>query len=694
MERSVVRNALLGLWVWTVYGLVECIVSLGLPRYWDGSAAVAEWQWLSLAQIFAVYMACGCLVGTATGLLLARSGKHPGRTTEEVAHCLALSLVFACNLAVRSPLNDVVAVALATAAVLIFLLAAALRWDAWRQRTAFLANPWMVSLLLLCTLSISHEALPSHSMIYRVAASLLVLGAIAATGFAWRLAGTRKPTASITRRLAAIAAGAALFIGTQIWQAKLVPRLAASASSGTVVRPNVLLITMDTVRADHLSLYGYSRDTTPNLKRFAQGATVFDRAISPADYTLSSHASIFTGQYPSWHGAYPVPPALRLGRPLHPGSSTLASVLAANHYRTAGIYANTTFLGNWTGLNQGFDIWSSPSPERLHNPDRPFYLRYAATELLATILKSYEFEAMFPRASDINNCAYDILDNNRGGGPLFLFLNYMDAHFPYAPPAGFSRRFRTPWLDNFWDYSGLVKAVNQDGKRLDDTWRSSLLSLYDTGISYEDLEIGKLLAHLRSSGLYDSSLIVITSDHGDAFGEHGRLGHAVNSLYQEIVHVPLIVKYPGQHDGSRSAEWVSLVDIMPTVLQAAAVPLPAGLQGRSLHTADEPGSAPVFTESRAAGDGFRSPHLNGMKRAAFAGSWKLITWSGGSPELYDLAADPSEAENRFSSGNSAGTALSARLQTWTATIPHQRPANGAQPNPAMIRRLKSLGYVQ
>lgn len=694
MKRSVFKNALLGLWVWAVYGLVECIVSFGLPRLWDGSAAVAEWQWLGLAQIFAVYMVCGCLMGAATGFLLALFGDHSGLAADETAECLALSLAFAGNLAVHSPLNYVTVVVLATAVVLIFLLAASLRWDTWQQRTAFLANPWMVSLLLLCTLSITHETLPSHSMIYRVAASLLVLGAIAATGFAWRLVGTRKPTASITRRLAAIAAAATFFIGTQVWRVKLVPGSGGSAASSAVVKPNILLITMDTVRADHMSLFGYSRDTTPNLKRFAQEATVFDRAISPADYTLSSHASIFTGQYPSWHGAYPVPPTLRLGRPLHPGSATLARVLAAHHYRTAAIYANTTFLGNWTGLNQGFETWSSPSPERLHNPERPFYLRYAATGLLATILKSYEFEAMFPRASDINRAAYQILDNNSGRGPLFLFLNYMDAHFPYAPPAGFSRRFGTPWLDNFWDYSGLVKAVDQDGKRLDETWRSSLLSLYDTGISYEDTEIGNLLAHLKTSGLYENSLIIITSDHGDAFGEHGRLGHAVNSLYQEIVHVPLIVKYPGQHEGARSAEWVSLVDIMPTVLEAAAVPPPAGLQGRSLHTADEPGSAPVFTESRAAGDGFQSPHLNGMKRAAFAGSWKLITWSGGSPELYDLAADPSEAENRFSSGNSAGTALSARLQMWTATIPLQRPATGVQPNPALIRRLKSLGYVQ
>ena len=400
----------------------------------------------------------------------------------------------------------------------------------------------------------------------------------------------------------------------------------SASTAAAAGKPNILLITMDTVRADHMSLYGYPRTTTPHLQEFARAANVYTRAIAASDMTLPSHASIFTGVYPGWHGAYPSLPDFAYGRPLAPHSTTLAGVLRANGYWTAGITANHSFLQASMGLAQGFASWNHSMPVHLSVSDRPFYLREGVRSLLSLVMPTSDFEAFFLRASDINHRAFAMIDEaRRQRSPFFLFVNYMDAHIPYVPPAPYQNRFpgRDPHFRPAIEHEALTRAVNAGKAHVSEEEKRDLISQYDGGIAYIDQAIADLLAYLRDSGLYDQTLIAITSDHGEAFGDRDLMQHAVGSVYQDQVHIPLIVKYPGQREPYRSDALVSHVDLMPTLLAAAQCPLPAILQGRDLHS-PRGETDPVFTEARALGQQ-EYPRLRGVRRAIFSGSWKLIT---------------------------------------------------------------------
>jgi arylsulfatase A-like enzyme len=687
-----VKGGLLGLWAWMAYGVVESIASFGLTHHRDPSIVVAGWQWPLIAEIFGVYMICGFLAGAVASFLAGRFGQLRS-TGQEALACLTLTLAFIANLCIGGPLMLSGKLALATATVLAILLAGAARSAEWQRRTAFLVKPWIVSLLLLYAPWTNLVALPRRSSAVRTGATLFLLVAIVGSAFIWSRIRPKQPS-GIRRLRVALAAAVAAWIGVLVWPTPDVGSGEPLHSSTASGKPNVLLITMDTVRADHLSAYGYRLDTSPNLKELANHATVFGRAISPSDYTLPSHASIFTGKYPSWHGAYPMAPDHPLGQPLPQNSTTLARIMATNGYWSAGVFANSGFLGVRNGMNQGFDVWANNTPVILNNQEYRFYLRNNAARLIARIVDTNDFNASLMRASDVNRQVNRLLDKTKGR-PFFFFVNYMDAHVPYAPPRPFSHRFaKQPLIMDSTEYADLSKAVNQQHQPLRASKRDEMVAQYDSGIAYLDAEIGKLLARLRQSGLYDNTLILITSDHGDAFVDHNLLGHGVTAVYQEQVHVPLIVKYPGQHDGQRSEEWVSLVDIMPTVLDVAGLPRESGLQGQSLRSPRDANSVPVFTEARTMDPYFQVPPMRGVRRALFAGPLKLITWSDGSPELYDLNADPSEAHNLFRPGDPSAAALVASMTAWTATIPRQISRSGPRPDPATIERLKSLGYIQ
>jgi arylsulfatase A-like enzyme len=455
------------------------------------------------------------------------------------------------------------------------------------------------------------------------------------------------------------------------------------------------MITLDTVRADHLSVYGYEHDTTPHLREFAKGATVYNRAIAASDMTLPSHASIFTGMYPSWHGAYAAMPSFPYGRPLVPDALTLAEVLRAKGYWTAAVVGNHSFLQASMGLAQGFAVWNHNMPYHISDSDRPFYLRRGARNLLSLFVSTAAFDAYFLRAADINRDAFRILKESPRQAPFFLFLNYMDAHIPLVPPAPFRDRF--PGRD--WRFSpasgqqDLTNEVNNGKRHVQDTEKRHLLSQYDGGIAYMDSEIADLLNWLREMGLYENTLIMITADHGEAFGDHDLMQHGVGSVYQEQVHVPLLIKYPDQHDGHRSDALVSHVDIMPTVLKAAGCVLPGGLQGRTLDLREEQMTEPVFAEASALGEVQANPRLRGFRRAIYIGSQKLIKWTAGASEMYNLSEDPAELKNQYRPDEPSTASLMARLTTWTDGI-SRRLSTPAKPDKATMDRIRSLGYIQ
>jgi arylsulfatase A-like enzyme len=496
----------------------------------------------------------------------------------------------------------------------------------------------------------------------------------------------------------ALALGVAALLGTVAGATELDPDrsrpFVPTAPAGN--RPNVVLIVMDTVRADHLSVYGYHRKTTPWLERFAARATLYRHCFAASNYTLASHASMFTGLYPRTHGATNLPPGLSYGEPLDAKFETLAEKLAAHGYFNAAVIANFGFLGADFELNQGFHVYDVRRPVPCYPSEERHFMRYGVRNLLSLIGAGREFERYFRNAAEVNETAFQLLDQaTRTQAPFFLFVNYMDAHFPYVAPPPHDTLFEvqdddyTP--DDFEEWARTT--ASRKNERI--YQRDSYIASYDESIRYVDSEVGKLVERLEQLHLFDNTVIIVTADHGEAFGEHGYVSHGW-SVYQEEVWAPLLIKYPDQTTGSISDTNVSSVDLVPTVLDVVGAKTPETLHGVSLISVGEnQPPRPVFVEAYlSANKVFRF----GAKPAA---AWsvispsrlKLIRTSSGSTELYDLNSDPKETQNLYAARAPETARLTQVLEEWQARYPLSAAA-GRSMSPLTIQRLRSLGYVQ
>ncbi|HLH42501.1 MAG TPA: sulfatase [Bryobacteraceae bacterium] len=676
------KGAAWGAAAWLIYGVTELILSSGIQLWRFPEMEILGWQWRLIAMLMAAYAAIGLALGAIAGLV---APAMPQRLAS-----LTLALAFLVNLISARPLarSEYIAVAVA-----LFLLAALPQ-----KRFQFLASPWTVSLLLLAAPWISREALDSRpSAVLKTGLSLLLIAFVAGLGWIWsRVRNGRAPALGSQAAAAMLAAG--IFAGAvEIAKRPGPVRVDTPALAPGVKKPNVLLITMDTVRADHTSLYGYERDTTPNLRKFAQSATLYTRAIATSDFTLPTHASLFTGLYPNWSGALAPPnaDARHVANPLRSDKTTLAEILRGQGYWTAESAANFGFLAPWTGLTRGFAASDLRRPLDLSTSNRPFYLRALARRLLTLVANMGRLDRTSVSAFDINRRVLEFLDAAKASGaPFFLFVNYMDAHLPYVPDPPFDRRY--PGLDRRFipaGVSALNKQVNAGARRLTAAETEHIVSQYDGGVAEEDAAIGDLLARLRESGLYDGALIVITADHGNAHGEHGLLDHFLGFVYQELVHVPLAIKYPGQRAAARSDDLVSQVDILPTILDSLQLKPGPEVQGRSLLKPAPESGAIVFSQgTRNVLTGAGNPRFGGLRRAIFSGSMKLILWTAGPPEMYDLAADPAERRNLYNPDDPQAIKLRRGLETWIAAMPRLIAPHNL--DRISGERLKSLGYIQ
>jgi arylsulfatase A-like enzyme len=436
--------------------------------------------------------------------------------------------------------------------------------------------------------------------------------------------------------MAAIVIG--LAVGFSAWprwvahraQEALQPPVSASA-------PNVLLIVLDTVRAKSMSLYGYSRDTTPRLTAFAGRGVVFDRALSTSPWTLPSHGTMFTGRYPAELTA----DFLSAIDDTHP---TLAEEFAGAGYLTAGFVANTSFGGAEFGLGRGV----------LHYDDHPTSLRSAVMQtsfgsvlVTATGLpRRLSPEAKFSRksAAAINRSFLRWLSTRQSGRPFFAFLNYFDAHEPYRAPAAFMEKFGLSRPEgNIWSRSLLDWSPDQVRE---------LNTAYDGTLAYLDDQVGRLLDELERLGDLDRTIVVITSDHGEQFGEHDLLEHA-NSLYLPLLHVPLAMIYPSKLPaGVRVVTDVSLRDLPATILDVAGLGPQSRLPGRSLAALWRGETAaslsPVLSEAHRITTRYPEsyPARKGRMRSIVVdGMHYILNLGDGREELYHLARDPDELQD-------------------------------------------------
>jgi arylsulfatase A-like enzyme/Tfp pilus assembly protein PilF len=414
--------------------------------------------------------------------------------------------------------------------------------------------------------------------------------------------------------------------------------------------PNVIVITLDTTRADRMGFLGSKRGLTPNLDAMARQGVVFTRAYSHVPLTTASHATIFTGTYPQFNHVND------FGVPLSPKLPYLPDLFHQHGYQT-GAFVGSLILdpldGTAPGFDRGFDVYDASFRLRRHGADR-----YKTVERRAEVVVSHALGWLSQVANK----------------PVFLWVHLYDAHDPYDPPSPYKERFAS--------------------------------HLYDGEIAYADACVGKLLDALRQHGLYDETLIAVMADHGESLGAHGENTHGV-FLYDETIHVPLLIKLPlNRAAGRRVDARAGLVDVAPTILTAAGVMPPAEMQGRSLiefkATADSstgnaarpgPHNAGPEEEDRPTYAETDYPHRAfGWSALRAFRTGKYLYIQAPESELYDQTIDPGETHNLAENSKAVAGTLASQLADFRNKT-SQTLINLAKPDPEQMQKLQALGYV-
>ncbi len=693
-----------GLCAWSLYGILEQPIAWHLPALLGRGSPLTSGHWrfgLLLALLYPLGGALlAVLLASLTRFVFLSSAAWPRTGFPRAVAILPLALCCASvGFDLRGRPTAMLLAALAGAlALACTLVIASPRW--WRP-LGFLVHPATAAAWLLLPGWVVQDLLDQPSPLQARAVSLLVALAIAAAAFVVCCLHPVDPSDDPPpRRVLGTLLVAWLSLAGLTWlRLDRAPDMLARIRAQAVPtrRPLVVLIVLDTVRADHTSLHGYARATTPRLESIAEEAVVFEDAVAPGDMTLSSHSSLFTGLYARSHGAHFDQHGR--GQALRPAFRTLAEFLRDAGWLTLGVAANHVFFGRGFGLEQGFVGFDARAPDEysfLHEAGRLpwFTLGRALHRSLARAAPPRSRLSHYRTAEEVVEQGLELIDAAaEAGKPLFLLLNLMDAHWPCVPPPPFDQRFpgHDARFDNMGWRSSLVReVVERRARQITPAEREHLVSQYDGAIAYMDAQVGRLCDHLERRGLWQDTLLIVTSDHGEAFGERQLVGHAL-SVFQDQVHVPLLIKPPSAH-GRRRVPWTaSLTDVLPTVLSALGLEIPAGLQGRDLLAEPAPQEPPIV-----AAESFPNPSLGGarldrVQRALRLGALKLVRSDGSPDELYDLAAGGG-ADAQAAAGAEARLAeLAQLLEDWLEAVPAAE-AGVALDDPETLERLRRLGY--
>ncbi len=417
--------------------------------------------------------------------------------------------------------------------------------------------------------------------------------------------------------------------------------------SGQDQLPNIVLISIDTLRPDHLGCYGGLPEVSPNIDRFCRDSVVFTQAIAHAPSTLPSHASIFTSLIPQHHGASHI-----RNLPLAPEALTLTEVLAAAGYRTVAVVGGGQ-LDSGFGLSQGFQVYD-------------------------------QVGGSFREVVDLGLKRLDESEDR----PFFLFLHTYEVHHPYSPDPNrleaLDRGYMGPLPDEI--SIDLLKSINRSQVQIDGRDLQHIERAYDAEIQSMDEAFGDLVVQLRTLGLYEKTLLVFTSDHGEEFAEHGMVGWHSHSLYDELLRVPLILKLPGQHASATMIPSVARgIDIAPTILAVAAIEKPGAFEGRSLLPqirGDHPLDLPVAL--------LRDTNL---QETAETGGLRIGIWKLAEGRVYNLERDPGELTDLASSQTQVSDELKTQLEKMVA---RRQPlvSEDLQLDEKTRDDLRALGYLE
>ncbi len=418
--------------------------------------------------------------------------------------------------------------------------------------------------------------------------------------------------------------------------------------------PSILLVTVDTLRADHLGAYGYFRNTSPVLDALAEEAVLFERTVAPMATTLPAHVSLMTATNPGRHGIKGNFRHFRQPLVATDRLQTFAQMLTRAGYTTAAFVAATPLKAE-SGIAAGFQSFSQPESASL--PARQIVER--ALRWLGEEQES----------------------------PFFLWLHFWDPHFPYGPPA----RFRRIFADDVEEQRRFF--VSRDYANPDDPEIQEINNAYDGEIRYVDRQLGRLFEEMRRGGRYDEIALVVTSDHGEGLGQHDWLYHG--RIYNEQILVPLLIKLPAEYGmRGRQTRLASLIDVVPSLVEALDLPLgPRDRQqfeGINL-LADRPARRFALAERVHREDDWEP----GLKYALVGQEWKYFHLTEGDDELYRLIDDPHEGHNVIAEEPDIAHAMRARIQQMLADYAAQEPGLEASDDisPERLEELRSLGYV-
>jgi arylsulfatase A-like enzyme len=522
-----------------------------------------------------------------------------------------------------------------------------------------------------------------------------------------------------TRTRAALAVGAVVLaalagVAVRTYGPAGAPEAAAPAAPRVrPAHPNVLIVLWDTTRADHLTVYGHDKPTTPNLARWAEGAVVFEQAISPAMWTVPSHASLFTGTTSTTHNAdYDY-------RWLDGANVTLAEWLGQQGYDTYAFSANPNLADNRINLLQGVSrvemAWRGVWKQRVGQLTRRKLLKDDASTEISPAFPGRSTGHFYYNAAPVTGEALGAwLDQREDPSkPFFAYLNYMEAHKPRVPSLAARQRvardeaqialgLRTDLsLENQLLYSVGAKEYSPDEL-------AAIEAVYDASLTELDDWTGRLFDDLRQRGLLEDTIVVFTSDHGENLGDHHLFGHR-HGLYQALVHVPLVIAWEGHLAPKRVTAPTSNLDLFYTISRLAGFEPPAEVQANFRTDLLGGTSEVVFSETigidregilkvtRSAVDAERWMHTF---QSVIQDGWKLISTSKGTHELYHLAVDPDELQDLSQTEPARLAALQETLKATVASIPRYDPAQrkegeGPQEDDAATRaQLAMLGYLE
>ena len=453
-------------------------------------------------------------------------------------------------------------------------------------------------------------------------------------------------------------------------------------------KPNIILLTIDTLRADRLGCFGHQGGLTPNIDRLAASSIRFEQAITGGSWTQAAFPVLLTSSYAAMYGGC-------LGR-LAPERPSPIETLAKNGYVTGGFTTNL-HLSRATGYDRGFHHFSELIPAET---DPRLRRIKGGQRLLRTDLTHYALRpfGIRMRPSRLYSSAAEVTDSicrwiEQVEAPFFVWAHYMDMHWPYHLEESLTqpKDIAQAWQDLAIMYGR--SNFNRD-KSITSAQRDRFIKLYEKSLQYLDIHIGRLMSQIAKLGFDNNTLVVLVSDHGEEFLDHGRWGHWESNLFDEILKVPLMIRMPDGHSGQVIHQQVRLLDLMPTLLDISGCPPQGDLMGISLAPLIAKGEA-VYDGSVSISEMRRDPwHRIAVRTEAFKYIWD--SKRPDQPELFDLHADPDEKHNVSNQHPHLVTQFQANVDVHLNRVATTQPLTEVpklEIDEDVARRLRDLGYL-